>query len=160
MIRPVNTSHASELCEIYNHYIKNTIITFEEKEVSVDDMKERIIQATQKLPWIVYIENDRVIGCAYASEWKSRCAYKFSVETTIYIHPEFGGKGIGSILYEELISKLKKLDLHAVIGGIAVPNEASVALHKKFGFEKVGQFKEVGFKLNKWIDVEYWELIF
>jgi phosphinothricin acetyltransferase len=82
------------------------------------------------------------------------------VETTVYLHENAKGKGIGTILYKELISLLKNKNVHAVIGGIALPNEASVALHEKMSFEKIGQFREVGYKFDKWIDVGYWELIF
>ncbi len=98
-------------------------------------------------------------GYAYASEWKSRCAYRYSVETTVYLHPDARGKGIGTLLYQELIRKLSKLELHAAIGGIALPNDASVALHEKIGFKKAAHFKQVGYKFNKWVDVGYWELI-
>ncbi|WP_321318435.1 arsinothricin resistance N-acetyltransferase ArsN1 family B [Labilibaculum sp.] len=159
MIKNVCFSDAEDICKIYNHYIKNTVITFEENEVSPKEMESRIFSITAKLPWIVFSENGKMYGYAYASEWKSRCAYKYSVETTVYLHPDARGKGIGTMLYQELIRKLLKLDLHAAIGGIALPNDASVALHEKIGFGKVAHFKEVGYKFNKWIDVGYWELI-
>jgi phosphinothricin acetyltransferase len=81
------------------------------------------------------------------------------VESTIYLRPDLIGKGAGRILYEDLISKLRNLSLHTVIGGIALPNESSVALHERLGFLKVAHFKEVGWKFDQWIDVGYWELI-
>lgn len=160
MIKDGMPFHAKDICGIYNHYITQTVITFEEEELSEAEMTQRILAVTQKLPWIVFIENNHVVGYAYASEWKSRCAYKFSAETTIYVHPDYICRGIGHALYQELISRLKQSNLHAAIGGIALPNDASIALHEKFGFEKIGQFREVGFKFGKWIDVGYWELIF
>lgn len=159
MIKDVSSSDAEEICEIYNHYVKNSVITFEENEVSTVDMESRIARVTAKLPWIVFLEDEKILGYAYASEWKLRCAYKFSVETTVYLRSDARGKGIGTKLYQELINRLIKLDLHVAIGGIALPNDASIALHKKMGFEKVAQFKEVGYKFNKWVDVGYWELI-
>lgn len=159
MIRNVSTDDADQICDIYNYYVLNTIITFEETPVSNEEMKSRIEKTTGKLPWIVYEENKQVIGYAYASEWKSRCAYKHSLETTVYLKQGQGGNGIGSLLYKELISSLKAKNYHAAIGGISLPNEASIALHEKFGFEKIGQFREVGFKFDRWIDVGYWELI-
>ena len=97
---------------------------------------------------------------AYVSEWRSRYTYKHSVESTIYLKQGCENKGIGSVLYQELLKQLREMGLHAIMGGIALPNEASVCLHVKFGFEKVAHFKEVGFKFGKWIDVAYWELIF
>ncbi len=159
MIRAIRPEDASQICAIYNYYIENTIVTFEETPVSESEMKSRIVQNTQKHSWIVYEQDGEIIGYAYASEWKSRCAYKYSVETTVYLKNDAKGHGIGSILYGELIRLLREKNLHAAIGGIALPNEASVALHEKFGFEKIGQFKQVGYKFDTWIDVGYWELI-
>lgn len=159
MIRAIRPEDASQICTIYNYYIENTIVTFEETPVSESEMKSRIVQTIQKHPWIVYEQDGVIIGYAYASEWKSRCAYKYSVETTVYLKSDAKGHGIGSILYGELIRLLREKNLHAAIGGIALPNEASVVLHEKFGFEKIGQFKQVGYKFDTWIDVGYWELI-
>lgn len=160
MIRDVTADDAQQICEIYNHYVLNTIITFEEEPVPVDEMRSRIVQTIEKLPWIVYENNGQIAGYAYASEWKSRCAYKHSLETTVYLRDGESGNGIGSALYSELLDRLKAQHFHAAIGGISLPNEASIALHEKFGFEKIGQFREVGYKFDKWIDVGYWELIF
>ena len=160
IIKPGEAGDVPRLTEIYNHYIEHTIITFEETPVSPNEMRSRIVENTSKQPWLVYTEGDKILGYAYASEWKSRCAYKHSVETTVYLRPEAKGNGVGSLLYKELLKLLKERKLHAAIGGIALPNDASVALHEKLGFEKIGQFKEVGFKFDKWIDVGYWELLF
>lgn len=159
MIRNININDAKEISEIYNYYIKNTIITFEENPVSETEMAERIKSQKPNLPWIVFEENNEIIGYAYASEWKSRCAYKFSIESTVYLKTNKTRKGIGSILYKELINQIKQSDIHAIFAGIALPNEASIALHEKLGFNKVAHFKEVGYKFNKWIDVGYWELV-
>jgi len=159
MIRDITPLDASSICDIYNYYILNTIVTFEETEVAEAEMQQRINDTTKKLPWIVYEHEGVVQGYAYASEWKSRCAYKNSIETTVYLSAGAEGKGIGTILYDELIKRLKSKNYHALIGGISLPNDRSIALHEKFGFEKIGQFREVGHKFGKWIDVGYWELI-
>jgi phosphinothricin acetyltransferase len=159
MIRSVCTEDAEAICSIYNHYVKNTIVNFEEKPVSREEMKDRIAKVTFSLPWIVWEENGEIKGYAYASNWKTRSAYRFSVESSIYLQPDFIGKGAGRILYEALISELRNLSLHSVIGGIALPNESSVALHERLGFAKVAHFKEVGWKYGRWIDVGYWELL-
>jgi L-amino acid N-acyltransferase YncA len=159
MIRNIETSDAPNICEIYNYYILNSVVTFEEDTVDPIEMTKRIEQITFKLPWIVYEEEGEVLGYAYASEWKSRCAYKHSVESTVYLKQGAMGKGIGSTLYHELIKRLKAKKTHAILGGIALPNDSSIALHEKFGFEKVAQFREVGYKFDRWIDVGYWELI-
>ena len=159
MIRKAETVDAKTICGIYNHYVENTIITFEEQPVTVADMANRIREVTASFPWLVFERNREVVGFAYASRWKSRCAYRYSVESTVYLAPEVTGLGIGRKLYHELISTLRDRAIHSVIGGIALPNPASVALHEKMGFEKVAHFAEVGWKFNQWIDVGYWELI-
>ncbi len=159
MIRAVTEADAEAICHIYNHYVSNTIITFEEEIVSTEEMMEQIKETTAILPWIVIESEGQVVGYAYASRWKSRCAYRYSVETTVYLASTASGKGFGSQLYEHLIADLRPRSVHSLIGGIALPNEASVALHEKFGFEKVAHFKEVGWKFNQWIDVGYWELV-
>ena len=159
MIRNISIDDAALICDIYNYYVRETIVTFEETEVTEEDMKSRIENTISKLPWIVYDLEGDILGFAYASEWKSRCAYKNSLETTVYLKDGESGKGIGSLLYAELIHRLREMNYHVLIGGISLPNEASIALHEKFGFEKIGQFKEVGYKFNKWIDVGHWQLI-
>jgi L-amino acid N-acyltransferase YncA len=150
-------SDAAGICAIYNYYVLNTHVNFEEEAITASEMQQRIGEVLQKLPWLVYVQNDTVAGYAYASEWKSRCSYRYSVETTVYVQEGLAGKGIGSMLYEALLTELSGMPVHAVIGGIAQPNDASIALHEKFGFQKVAHFKEVGYKFNRWIDVAYWE---
>lgn len=159
MIRKVELRDAEGIAEIYNHYIRNTIVTFEETTLSTEEMKDRIIAITSKFPWLVYESEGSIKGYAYGCEWKSRSAYKYSLESTVYLKFDETGKGIGSALYKELLELLGALDFHAVIGGISLPNAMSVALHEKFGFKKIAQFKEVGYKFGKWIDVGYWELL-
>jgi phosphinothricin acetyltransferase len=158
MIRKVTHKDTSQIREIYNYYILNSIVNFEEKPVSMDKMKEIIETISSKFLWIVYEEDEKILGYAYASTWKARSGYLHTAETSVYLKQGEFKKGIGTMLYKELISQLKKLKFHVLIGGIALPNNASIALHKKQGFEKVAHFKEVGFKFNQWLDVEYWEL--
>jgi len=159
MIRKVKLEDAKEIAEIYNYYILNSCVTFEEIPVSIEEMGGRIQATFLKFPWLVYEKDMEIIGYAYASVWKPRSAYKHTIESTVYLKNEATKNGIGSLLYKELISQLTNLGFHAVIGGISLPNEASIALHEKFGFKKVAQFKEVGYKFKKWVDVGYWELL-
>ncbi len=159
MVRQVKDSDADTMCRIYNKYVTGTRITFEETPLQADEMMLRIKNITQNYPWLVYEENGKVIGYTYASKWKERSAYRYTVETGIYIDSDYIGKGIGSILKGELLKALKEKSIHSVICGIALPNEASIALCEKYGFEKIAHFKEVGYKLDKWVDVGYWELI-
>jgi L-amino acid N-acyltransferase YncA len=159
MIRPVLSSDAQSVCDIYNEYVKNSTVTFEEISVQIEEMAMRIKATIQNYPWLVYEIDNRVVGYAYARRWKERSAYLHTVETGTYLDGEFVSRGIGSELKKELLEALRERSVHAVISGIALPNAASVALNEKFGFTKVAHFKEVGYKFNKWIDVGYWQLI-
>ena len=156
MIRSAEPDDAQRICEIYNHYVLETTITFEEQPVSETAMRERMADAGRGLPWLVS-EDCGVAGFAFASPWKSRCSYRFSVESSIYLDPDSTGRGLGRPLYEELLDRLKAEGYRSALGGIALPNDASIALHEKCGLKKVAQFEEVGFKFGRWIDVGYWQ---
>ena len=159
MIRHAHAGDAARLADIYNHYVTTTTITFEETPVGADEMRERVeeVQASG-LPFLVIEHDARVAGYAHASKWKGRCAYRYSVEISAYIERECLGQGLGSQLYERLMPSLKAGGIHAVIGGIALPNAASVRLHEKFGLRQVATFPQVGFKFGRWIDVGYWQI--
>jgi phosphinothricin acetyltransferase len=159
MVRNVIPGDIQQICEIYNYYIQNTTITFEEETIDYNEMKKRIDEITASLPFYVYVDNEEVIGYSYASKWKGRSAYRFSVESTIYLKNDKTGKGIGTILYTALINDLRQRGIHAIVGGIALPNEKSQNLNEKLGFKKIAHFCEIGYKFNKWLDVGYWELI-
>ena len=158
MIRPATLKDGVALANIYNWYVENTVITFEEEPVSGGDMAQRIVVADETRPWLVLEEAGRVIGYASAERWKSRCAYRQSRETSVYFDREHRGRGYGRQLYEALINELRKTPIHVLIAGIALPNESSIAMHEKLGFVKVGQFSEVGLKFGRYIDVGYWQL--
>lgn len=158
MIRTATAGDADAIARIYNHYVANTIITFEEQAVSSEEMAARIAEvAAASLPWLVAEQDGRVVGYAYASKWKGRCAYRFSAECTVYLDPDCVGRGYGTQLYESLFAALRERGMHAVIGGVALPNPASVALHERMGMRKVAHFREVGYKFDRWIDVGYWQ---
>jgi L-amino acid N-acyltransferase YncA len=159
MIRQARTSDASQVCVIYNHYVAATHVTFEEQPVDTASMAGRIGAVLQGLPWLVWEENGEILGYAYATRWRERSAYATSVESTVYLHPDATRRGRGTRLYSALIEELRVRQLHTVIGGIALPNAASMALHQKLGFEKIAHFREVGRKLGRWIDVGYWQLL-
>jgi L-amino acid N-acyltransferase YncA len=156
-IRPVNSEDAEAICAIYNHYVRNTTISFEEEDVAPSEMSRRIVDVTEILPWLV-IENEGVVdGYAYATKWRARSAYRFSVEISVYLSPDAIGKGYGVSLYTNLMEQLATLGVHAVIAGIALPNEKSIKLHEKMGLKKVAHFEQVGFKNQQWVDVGYWQ---
>ena len=159
-IRPAAITDADSMARIYNFYVVETTVSFEEEVVPAAEMTARLQEVQgASLPWLVAARAGEVIGYAYAAKWKGRSAYRFSVEVSVYLAHGRGGRGIGSKLYRHLLAALPSHGIHAAIAVIALPNEASVALHEKFGFEKVAQLPEVGFKFNKWIDVGYWEKI-
>lgn len=159
-VRSALATDAEVIARIYNYYIQNTVITFEEESVSAQMMVARIADIQHaSLPWLVVEVGGALVGYAYASKWKARSAYRYSVETTIYLEHGQEGRGIGKRLYSELLSLLRARGIHVAIGGAALPNEASVALHEKLGFERVATFREVGFKHDRWVDVAYWQLV-
>lgn len=160
IVREPVAGDAQALARIYNHYVRESIVTFEEVEIDGDEMRQRMRDvAAAGLPWRVAEEGGRVVGFAFAGKWKARAAYRHSVETTVYVDPAGLGQGIGRRLYDDLFARLGQLDVNAVIGGIALPNDRSVALHEAMGMVKVAHFKSVGFKFGRWIDVAYWQLL-
>jgi L-amino acid N-acyltransferase YncA len=158
MIRTATAADAAAIINIYNHYIATTTISFEENPVTEQEMAQRIKDVSASLPWYVEEQDGVVIGYAYATPWRARSAYRFSVESTVYVATSHAGQGIGKRLYQTLIADLRQRGIHVIIGGIAQPNAASVALHESLGFEKVAHFKDVGRKFEQWVDVGYWEL--
>ena len=158
MIRAAAGSDAQTITDIYNYYIANTVITFEERAISKNDILERMEKVTgASLPWLVAENDGVVIGYAYAGKWNMRSAYRHTVETTVYLSSSSISKGWGTRLYQALFDTLRHNSIHVVIGGITLPNPASVALHEKFGMTKVAHFKEVGYKFGHWLDVGYWQ---
>jgi L-amino acid N-acyltransferase YncA len=159
-IRPCTAADAAGICSIYNHYVLETIVTFEEVPVQVEDMARRIVDVTSRFPWLVCEQDGLICGYAYAGTWKERSAYRYSVESTVYLAPHVTGRGIGTALYSALLEALRGTDVHCAVGGISLPNAASVALHEKLGFTNIGHFREVGRKFDRWVDVGYWEIVF
>ena len=160
-IRTATLNDAAAIAAIYNHFVRDTIVTFEEVEIDAAEMGRRMDSVwAASLPWLVAEDAGTVVGYTYATKWKERVGYRFSVEITVYLAPNAVGKGLGLRLYTELFALLEARGVHAVIGGIALPNDASVALHAKMGMKEVAHFEQTGFKFGRWIDVVYMERIF
>jgi phosphinothricin acetyltransferase len=166
LIRPLNVraavaADAARLAEIYNHYVLNTAISFEEAAIADAEMASRIdkIVAQAQLPWLVAEQAGAVVGYAYANRWRERHAYRFSVESSVYVAHDAAASGVGSALYAKLFEQLKAAGYHAVLGVIALPNAASIALHEKFGMRQVAHFKQVGHKFGQWHDVGNWQVV-
>ena len=158
-IRPVEAADHERITSIYNHYIVNTIISFEEEIVSVEQMRRRIERVQTGYPYLVAEAEGIVVGYAYATHFRERHAYRFSTETTVYVDPQAIAAGCGTALYGELIADLKIRGFKMAIGGgVSLPNDASVRLHEKLGFEKIAHFSNVGRKFDKWVDVGFWQL--
>lgn len=156
-IRPVTYQDAEAIRDIYSRYIP-TPITFEIEVPSIEEIRKRIFEYSKLYPWIVMEKNNEIVAYAYATNFKARAAYRWSVESSVYVDEKHVGLGYGKTLYTELIKLLKESGVLNVIGGITLPNAASTALHEKMGFKFVGRFPEVGFKNGTWWDVGYWQL--
>lgn len=159
MIRDVILSDAKRIHDIYNKYVEKSHATFQEEPLSLEEIEAQIQRIIKDFPWIVYQEEDKILGYTYADKWKEKSAYRYTVETSIYLDPKSTGKGIGSKLKGAMIEELKERGFHCVISAISLPNPASIAMCEKFGFQKVGQLKEIGYKFDEWIDVGYWQLL-
>ena len=157
-IRPVVEADAVAICAIYNPYVQNTVITFEQKQIPKKEMAKRIDEYIAQYPWLVADVDGKVVAYAYATRWRARAAYDQTLESTIYVDKDYTGRGIAKPLYLELLRQLKALKVHAVVGCIALPNDASVALHEKCGFVKVAHFPQVGRKFERWVDVGFWQV--
>ena len=158
MIRLAKPTDAAAILEIYAPYIRHTSITFETEVPAVADFANRISSYLEIWPWLVYEENGQIIGYAYASRYRERIAYQWGVECSVYIHKDHHRKGIASILYKKLFAILKMQGFTTVYTVINLPNDESVALHEKMGFEYFATYKNVGYKLGKWKNVGWWQL--
>jgi phosphinothricin acetyltransferase len=157
-IRYVRKEDCTDICNIYNYYVENTIISFEEQKISEKEMEGRISDITKSYPWIVYELDGEVVGYAYVNKWKERSAYRFTAEDTIYVQNGRTGQGIGRALLGSLLEIVEEQNIRVLMSVIALPNEKSVRLHEGHGFKKVAHFTKVGYKNREWIDVGYWEL--
>jgi len=153
MIRFVNDSDYKDITDIYNYYIKNTAITFEEEELSYSKMKERIDSIKNIFPYIVYVEDGKVLGYAYLSYFSERSAYRFSADLSIYLKNGLINKGIGSALYKRLEEIAMEKGFKKIISCITLSNERSISFHERMGFKECGRMLNVGYKMNAWHSV-------
>lgn len=156
-IRPFAAGDEAAVCEIYNHYITDTVVTFEEEPLTAARMRERIEGYLVHYPWFVCVIDGVIAGYSYASRFHQRAAYRHTAELTVYLRKGFERRGIGRQLYAPLMTHLEAHGCHAMLGVIALPNEGSVRLHEALGFSKVGHFPQVGKKFGQWVDVGYWQ---
>ncbi|WP_458458590.1 N-acetyltransferase family protein [Pseudobutyrivibrio sp.] len=151
-IREAETSDAKAIHDIYGYYVANTYVTFSEVNPDVDSYAESIVNTKKDYPYIVAVdENDKVVGMAYGGRVRHHDAYKYAVETTIYLGLDVPKhSGIGKLLYTELEKRLTSMGYKFMYGVITDDNDASIAFHKALGFEEVGHFTDIGYKFGNW----------
>ncbi|MBD2610295.1 MAG: N-acetyltransferase [Nostoc sp. GBBB01] len=157
-IRLADENDASQMLEIYAPIVQETTISFELEPPSETEFQNRIQSYQQKMPWLVCEINGQLAGYAYASPYRTRAAYQWSVESSVYVSENHRRKGIAKALYTALLKLLQLQGFYNVVAAIALPNQPSVAVHEAVGFVPVGVFHRVGFKFGKWRDVGYWQL--
>lgn len=155
LIRLADPNDAAAIAAIYRPYVENSLFTFEEAAPDADEIAARIGNPTH--PWLVFALEGLVVGYASTSPMRNRAAYRWSVETGIYLAPSAHGRGIGTRLLAAHLDTLERQGFVTAIAGIALPNNSSVALHQKLGFTLSGVERAVGFKFGKWIDVARWQ---
>jgi phosphinothricin acetyltransferase len=158
-VRPAEEQDLGQLNDIYNRYVVETHFTFDVEPMTMEARHEwfQDHSATGRHRVVVGLSDSSVIGFACSSRYRPRPAYETSVETSIYLAPDAVGRGIGTRLYEELFKKLQGEDVHRAYAGIALPNQASIALHERFGFKRVAHFTEQGRKFDRYWDVGWYE---
>lgn len=155
MLRPARLEDAHAITAIYRPIVESTTISLEERAPDELEIARRIADTTRHYPWLV-AENDGAISAyAYASRHRERAGYRYSVDVSVYVADYARRGGLASSLYAQLFTQLQERGFHRAFAGIALPNEASMALHRRCGFEPVGVYREVGYKFGRWLDV-YW----
>ena len=157
-IRPASEADAAAIAAIYRPYVEETRISFEEEAPNAAEMERRVRGDMPGYhPWLVAEESERLLGFASSSPFRARRAYRWTVETGVYLAGDATGRGIGRQLLGELLHMLERQGYVAAIGAIALPNDPSVALHERLGFAHTGTYRQVGFKMGEWLDVGIWQ---
>jgi phosphinothricin acetyltransferase len=158
VIRPAVADDLSDIAAIYNHEIANSVATFDLEPPSGDYWHKRLAGAHEGDHLLVAVDADQdVVGYAYSWSYRPRPAYSLTRETSIYLDPSVRGRGIGRMLYPALLDTMAESGVHTAVALVALPNPGSVALHKACGFEHVGSMREVGYKFDQWVDVEWYQ---
>jgi L-amino acid N-acyltransferase YncA len=157
VVRDASPADAGDIAAIYAPVVGKTAISFEETPPGPGEIARRM-QAAPRLPWLIADDAGRVAGYAHASPHRARPAYRWSADCSVYLDPRYRSRGLGRLLYEQLITEVSNLGYISLFAGIALPNVASVGLHEAMGFRPVGVFRNVGYKLEAWRDVGWWQL--
>jgi phosphinothricin acetyltransferase len=156
-IRLATVNDAEAILAIYTPYVVNTVITFEYDVPSIEEFRERIRNTQKEYPYIVYVTCGQIAGYAYAHRQRERAAYQWNAELSVYLTGNSRGRGIGKTLYACLMELLKLQHIINVYGAVTVPNLASEKLHESFGFRRLGDFVNTGFKMGQWLNVAWFE---
>lgn len=158
-IRSVRPDDLPALTEIYNHYVRTSAITFDLEPVTLDSRRDWLSHyaETGKYRVLAAVEGEQLLGWASSSRLRPKAGYDTTVETSVYLHPDHHGRGLGTFLYRELFQQLAGEDLHRAYAGVALPNPASLALHRKLGFRPLGIYEEVGRKFERYWSVQWLE---
>jgi phosphinothricin acetyltransferase len=161
MLRIAEARDAARIAEIYRPYVERTAISFEEEAPGAEEIAAKIARVGAAFPFIVYEEAGgpgKVLGYAYATRYRERAAYRWSLEDSVYVSEEARGRGIGRILLAALLELLRELRYMKVYAVITPPNPASVALHEAFGFKPLCRFEDTAFKLGSWQSIDWMDL--
>ena len=157
-IRAASAEDSAAIAEIYRPYVAESYISFETEPPDAAEIARRMAAGGALYPWVAAEDGEGdLLGYAYASPFRPRAAYRFAVETTVYVREGAHGRGIGAALYAPLIERLERQGFTQAIGAITLPNPASVRLHERFGFRHAGTYAQVGWKLGRWHDVGLWQ---
>ena len=157
-IRAVRLDDAAAIAAIYRPIVETTAISFETVAPDAQEIERRITTTTARYPWLVAEEDGRAIGYVYAGSHHDRAAYRWSVDTTVYLAESARGRGLGKRMYTELFALLRSLGYVTAYAGVTLPNVGSVTLHERMGFTAIGTFRNAGYKFERWHDVGYWHL--
>jgi phosphinothricin acetyltransferase len=157
VIRDAVAADAGRCAEIYAPYVRETAISFEAEPPAAHEMAERIAAAQRSHAWLVLEEDGEVVGYAYGGPFMSRAAYQWATAVSVYLAPGRRRTGGGRALYTALLDRLAGRGHRTALAGIALPNDASVGLHRAMGFEPVGTYRRVGWKHGRWHDVAWYQ---
>jgi phosphinothricin acetyltransferase len=151
---------AAGIHAIYAPIVRDTFVSFELDAPGESQIAQRVAATLRKYPWLVFEDEQGIAGYAYAGEHRERLAYQWSVDVSCYVHPRARGRGVGKALYQALLRVLRVQGFRNAFAGIALPNDASVALHESVGFTPLGRYRNVGYKLGAWHDSGWWQCAF
>lgn len=156
-IRLVEEADIPQILDIYTPFVLTTATSFETEVPALESFTTRVLQYASLAPWLVARSGDTVLGYAYATAHRSRGAYRWNQETTVYVHPDYRKQGIARALYEKLLDLLTALGYTKALAVITLPNDASIGFHRSLGFKRIGEMNNIGFKFNRWHNTSWWD---